>query len=191
MQMTDAAQFRELYNEQRVNQGLAPYDYTKWNANTDWQNEIFQRGFLTNNNVKFLGASEKNRFYLGIGYTSEQGNIKHEKYSKATVNLSSDYNVTDFLRFGFQVNASRTLPSDAKGVSAAIKAAPISPVYNSQRGELLHTLPDFQRAQVWNPLIDVKTRANTALGVNNRAAGNIYGEVDFLKKLPSSKQRSR
>lgn len=182
MPMANAAQFRELYNEQRINQRLTPFDYTNWNADTDWQDAIFQCGFLANNNVSITGASQKNRFYLGIGYTSEQGNIKKEKYSKATVNLSSDYNVTDFLRFGFQVNGSRTLPSDAKGVTAAIKAAPISPVYNTT-GELIHTLPDFQRAQVWNPMIDVETRANTNIAINNRAAGNIYGEVDFLKNF--------
>lgn len=180
MEMTNASQFRELYDEQRVNQGLGAYDYTNWRTDTDWQDEIFQTGFLTNNNVSITGASEKNRFYLGIGYTSEQGNIKNEKFSKATVNLSSDYNVTDFLRFGFQVNGSRTLPADAKGVTASIKAAPISPVYGPDN-MLLHTLPDFQRAQVWNPMIDVITRANHTIGVNNRAAGNIYGEVDFLQ----------
>lgn len=182
MPMTNAAQFRELYNEQRVNQGLNPFDYTNWNADTDWQDEIFQRGFLSNNNVSITGASDKNRFYLGVGYTSEQGNIKNEKFSKVTVNLNSDYNVTNFLRFGFQVNGSRTLPPDSKGVGAAIKAAPISPVYDAT-GEWLHTLPDFQRAQVWNPLIDIETRANTNIGANNRAAGNIYGEVDFLKNF--------
>lgn len=182
MPMTNAAQFRELYNEQRVNQGLNPFDYTNWNADTDWQDEIFQRGFLSNNNVSITGASDKNRFYLGVGYTSEQGNIKNEKFSKVTLNLNSDYNVTNFLRFGFQVNGSRTLPPDSKGVGAAIKAAPISPVYDAT-GEWLHTLPDFQRAQVWNPLIDIETRANTNIGANNRAAGNIYGEVDFLKNF--------
>ena len=77
------------------------------------------------------------------------------------------------------MNASRTKPTDAKGVSGAIKAAPIAPIYN-ETGELLHTLPDFQRAQVWNPMIDVQTRANHSIALNHRAAGNIYGEVDFL-----------
>ncbi|WP_449188607.1 SusC/RagA family TonB-linked outer membrane protein [Tannerella forsythia] len=182
MSMTNAAQFRELYDEQRVNQGLGAYDYAKWNADTDWQDVIFRQGFMTNHNVSITGASEKNRFYLGLGYTSEEGNILHEKYSKVTANLNSDYQVTDFLRFGFQVNGSRTWPSDAKGVSGAIRAAPIAPVYHEKTG-LLHTLPDFQRAQVWNPMIDVETRAGHAVGVNNRVAGNIYGEVDLLKNL--------
>ena len=179
MPMTNAAQFRELYDEQRMNQGLGSFDYTNWSADTDWQDEIFQRGFLTNNNVSITGSGEKNRFYLGIGYTSEEGNIKNEKYARLTLNLSSEYSISDALRFGYQVNASRTKPTDAKGVSGAIRAAPISPIYNEE-GDLLHTLPDFQRAQVWNPLIDVVTRANHNIAMNNRAAGNIYGEIDFL-----------
>lgn len=179
MSMTNAAQFRELYNEQRLNQGLTPFDYTIWSADTDWQDLIFQRGFMTNNNISITGSGEKSRFYLGIGYTSEEGSIINEKYSRITLNLSSDYNVSDALRFGYQVNASRTRPTDAKGVSGAIRAAPISPVYD-ESGELLHTLPDFQRAQVWNPLIDAQTRANHNLATNNRVAGNIYGEIDFL-----------
>lgn len=182
MPMANAAQFRELYDEQRMNQGLGNFDYTDWSADTDWQDAIFQKGLFTTNNISITGSGEKNRFYLGVGYTSEEGNIKHEKYSRVTVNLSSDYDVSNALRFGYQINASRSKPADAKGVSAAIKAAPISPVYD-QSGELLHTLPDFQRAQVWNPLIEVETRANTNISTNNRAAGNVYGEVDFLNNF--------
>lgn len=179
MSMTNAAQFRELYNEQRLNQGLSPFDYSIWSADTDWQDLIFQRGFITDNNISITGSGDKSRFYLGIGYTSEEGSIINEKYSRVTVNFSSDYNVSDAFQVGYQVNASRTRPADAKGVSGALRAAPIAPVYD-ESGELLHTLPDFQRAQVWNPLIDVETRANHNLATNNRVAGNIFGDIDFL-----------
>ena len=179
MNMTNASQFRELYDEQRVNQGLGSFDYSDWGADTDWQDAIFQRGFMTNNNISITGSGERSRFYLGIGYTSEEGNIIHENYSRVTLNLSSDYDVSQSLRFGYQVNASRTKPSDAKGVNGAIRAAPIAPIYD-ESGTLLHTMPDFQRSQVWNPLVDVVTRANHNIGINHRAAGNIYGELDFL-----------
>ena len=182
MSMTNAAQFREIYDEQRINQGSGPFDYSNYGANTDWQDQIFQRGLITNNNLSITGATDKNRFYLGVGYTSEDGNIKNEKYSKVTFNASSDYNVTNFLRFGFQVNGSRTLPTDAKGVTTAIKAAPIAPVYGPD-GDFFQTMPDFQRSQVYNPLIGVETLANTNIAVNNRVAGNLYGEVDIMKNL--------
>lgn len=182
MSLTNAAQFREIYDEQRINQGTTPFNYSNYSANTDWQDEIFQTGLITNNNVSITGASDKNRFYLGVGYTSEEGNIKNEKYSKVTFNASSDYNVTSYLKFGFQINGSRTLPTDAKGVTTAIKAAPIAPVYGPE-GDLLMAMPDFQRAQVSNPMTSIETLANTSIGVNNRVAGNIYGEVDIMKNL--------
>ncbi|HLW09719.1 MAG TPA: TonB-dependent receptor plug domain-containing protein, partial [Fermentimonas sp.] len=56
MEMTNAAQFRELYDEQRVNQGLGSFDYSDWNYDTDWQDAIFQRGFMTNNNISITGS---------------------------------------------------------------------------------------------------------------------------------------
>ena len=183
MSMTNAAQFKEIYDEQRINQGVGPFDYSNYNADTDWQDEIFQTGFITNNNVSITGATEKNRFYVGVGYTSEEGNIKNEKFSKVTFNASSDYNVTDFLRFGFQINGSRTLPPDAKGVTGAIKAAPIAPLYGPDGEGLFQAMPDFQRSQVSNPMTSVETLANTTIAQNNRAAGNVYGEVDILKNL--------
>ena len=79
IKLTNAAQFRELYNEQLQNQGSAPFDYTNWQGNTDWQDQIFQRGILNYNNLSISGATEKNRFYMGLGYITEEGIIKHEK----------------------------------------------------------------------------------------------------------------
>lgn len=178
--MTDAEGFKTLYNEDLANKGAAPFDYTHYQANTDWQDQIFQRAWVYNHNVSIATSGEKGRFYMGAGYTDEEGSIKHEKLTKYTLNLSSDYNVTDYLRFGFQANGSRTLPIDAKGVGTALKAAPIVAPYDTQSG-LLNIMPNFQRAQVWNPLIDVETRANHNKGLNHRLAGNVYGELDFLK----------
>lgn len=188
--LTNAAQFRELYDEQRVNQGAAPYNYNNWGADTDWQKEMFQTGFITNNNISITGSGDKSRFYLGLGYTSEEGSIKTEKFSKITVNLNSEYNVTDFLKFGFQVNGAKSKTPDSKGVGSIVRAAPIAPTFfnytdplTNQTEILLHTMPDFQRAQLWNPLVETYIRGNHNLGVNHRVAGNIYGEVSFLKNF--------
>ena len=182
VKLTDAADFKKLYNEQLAYQGGDPYDYTLWNADTDWQDEIFQTGFLGKSNVSISGATERSKFYLGLGYQMEEGSIKTEKLNKFTVNLSSEYSVTDFLRFGFQVNGVRAQYPDAKGVSGALRAAPIAPTHDAESG-LIHTLPDFQRAQVWNPLIETELRGRTNRSQNYRLAGNLFGEVDILKNL--------
>lgn len=186
--LTTAAQFRELYDEQRRNQGAQPYDYTRWNADTDWQDEMFRSAFITNNNISITGSTERSRFYMGLGYTGEEGSIQTEKFSKITVNLNSEYNVNDYLKFGFQVNGAKSKTPDAKGVGSIVRAAPITPVFydytdpaTGKTERLLHTMPDFQRAQLWNPLVETFIRGNHNLGVNHRVAGNIYGEVKFLE----------
>ena len=163
------------------------YDGKKWGLEDyrnipqyNWQDEIFQTAFITNNNISITGASPKHSFYLGVGYSYEQGNIEHEKFSKVTINASNDYKITDYLKVGFQFNGARMLPADSKQVLNALRATPIAPVYNDEYG-LYSALPEFQKAQINNPMVDVSLRANTTKAENYRASGNIYGEVDFLK----------
>lgn len=176
--MVNASQFRELYDEQLANEGNAAFDFSDWNADTDWQDEVLQNGFITNNNISVTGASEKHSFYLGMGYSYEQGNIKHEKFSKITLNASNEYKITDKIKVGFQFNGARMLPADSKSVLGAVRTTPVAPVFNEEY-QLYAALPEFQKAQMMNPMVDVDLRANTTRAENYRASGNIYGEVDF------------
>lgn len=178
--MVNASQFRELYDEQLANEGNAAFDFSSWNADTDWQDEVLQNGFITNNNISVTGASEKHSFYLGMGYSYEQGNIKHEKFSKITLNASNEYKITDKIKVGFQFNGARMLPADNKSVLGAVRTTPVAPVFNEEY-QLYAALPEFQKAQMMNPMVDVELRANTTRAENYRASGNIYGEVDFLE----------
>lgn len=178
--MVNASQFRELYDEQLANEGNAAFDFSSWNADTDWQDEVLQNGFITNNNISVTGASEKHSFYLGMGYSYEQGNIKHEKFSKITLNASNEYKITDKIKVGFQFNGARMLPADSKSVLEAVRTTPVAPVFNEEY-QLYAALPEFQKAQMMNPMVNVDLRANTTRAENYRASGNIYGEVDFLE----------
>ncbi|MDB5263842.1 MAG: putative TonB-dependent outer rane exported protein, partial [Adhaeribacter sp.] len=180
IELTDAAQFRQLYDEQLVNQGSTPYNYTNWQGNTDWQDQIFQKGMLNYNNLSLASSTEKNRFYMGLGYTTEEGIIKHEKYQKMTVNLSDELQVSKALKFGFTFNGYRAKLPQERSVGGALLAAPIAEPYNAEWG-MYGTLPNFQRAQVWNPLVDIELRKNTAINYEYRAVGSVFGEVTFLK----------
>lgn len=180
IKMVNASRFKELYSEQLVNEKNPAFDFSVWNADTDWQDEVLQNGFITNNNISVTGASEKHSFYLGMGYSYEQGNIKHEKFSKITLNASNEYKITDKIKVGFQFNGARMLPADSKSVLNAVRTTPIAPVFNEEY-QLYAALPEFQKAQMMNPMVDVDLKANTTRAENYRASGNIYGEVDFLE----------
>src|SRR3546814_20914785 len=101
------------------------YDYTNWTANTDWQDEIFQRGILNYNNLSVSGASENNKFYMGLGYTQEEGIIHYEKLNNITLSLNDELKVTDNLKFGVNFNGYRALFFQKIIVSGAFSSAPI------------------------------------------------------------------
>ncbi len=181
MKLTNASQFIELYNEQRLNQGITtPYDYTNWQANTDWQDEIFQTGWMTYDNVSISGSTDRSKFYMGLGYMYEEGIIKHEHMDKISLNLNSEFKVTDGLKVGFQVNGYKANPANSKSVSTAIVAAPIAPVRDEASG-MYHTLPDFQRSQVWNPMIEIDEKKDTRIANEYRIAGSVYADWTFLR----------
>src|SRR5690606_17022873 len=182
MQFTDGPQFKLLYDEQLANMGTT-FDDQFFKANTDWQDVIFQNGRLTYNNISITGASEKNRFYLGLGYINEDGIILNEEYKKYTLNFSDELRVSNNLKFGFIFNGYHALMPNERQVGSAIRAAPIAPIYDPNGTGLLHTLPSFQRAQVFNPLVNIENEKFTNISKQYRAVGSIYGEVKFLRNL--------
>ena len=94
--------------------------------------------------------------------------------------MNSAYKLTDNFRVGFQFNGARILPADTKTVTTAVRATPVATVFNDQYG-LYTTLPEFQKAQMNNPMVDVDLKANTTRAENYRGSGNVYAEWDFLK----------
>ena len=182
IKLTDGPQFKMLYDEQMANMGTS-FDDTYFQANTDWQNEIFQNAKINYNNISVTGASEKNKFYLGLGYINEDGLIKNEKFKKYTVNFSDELKVSKALKFGITFNAYYAELPVERGVGGAIVSAPIAPVYAPDGSGLFHTLPSFQRAQVYNPMLFIEGGKFTQVRKEYRGVGSIYGEVNFLRNF--------
>lgn len=180
VKLADANLFKELYNEQLMNMNITPFDYTDWQANTNWQDQIFQNGTLNYNNISINGATDKNRFYLGLGLINEEGIIKHEDYRKITLNANNELTVNKNIKLGFTFNGYRAELPDSKGVASAVRAAPIAPVFNEAYG-YYHILPPFQSAQVYNPMLDIELSKKTTIAREYRAVGSIYADITFLK----------
>jgi TonB-linked SusC/RagA family outer membrane protein len=187
--VTDAAQFKMLYDEQRANQGQAPYaNFNLYNGNSNWVDLVTRNGFITNNNISVSSGTEKNKFYMGLGYIREDGIIKHETLEKLLLSINDELKVAPFLKIGFNVNGYRaTLPQLGSGptdiIGSAINATPIVEPFNTQYG-VYNRLPDeIGGPQVENPVLSTEARRNTDLKYEYRAVGNIYAEINFLKKF--------
>ncbi len=184
IELTDAAQFKTLYAEQRVNQGQVPYpNFNLYNGNADWVDLISQKGFITNNNISISSGTDRNKFYMGLGYIREDGVIKHEKLEKLLLSINDELKVAQFLKIGFNVNGYRATLPQLGGFGSAINATPIVEPFNTQYG-VYNRLPDeIGGPQIENPLLSVEGRKGTDLSQEYRAVGSIFAEVNFLRKF--------
>lgn len=71
--LTDATGFKKLYTAQLANLNAAPFDYTNYTANTNWQDLILRDAVITSTNLSISNNSEKSMTYINIGYTDQKG----------------------------------------------------------------------------------------------------------------------
>lgn len=184
-ELTDAAGFKLLYDEQRANQGDVPYpDYGLFQGDSDWieliQNE---NAMITSHSLSFANGTDRNKFYLGVGYILEEGLIKHEELHKVTVNISDELKVSNVFKFGFNVNGYRAWLPQVRSFSGALIATPIVEPFNTTYN-VYNKLPELIGGpQIGNPLMGVEETKGTNLGREYRAVGSIFGEISFLRNL--------
>ncbi len=184
IKLTDAAGFKSLLTQQFVNDGQPPYAYwDKYTGNTNWQEAIEQTGVLNYNNVSISSGTDKNKFYMGVGYSTEQGIILHENLKKWTFTFRDELKVSRFVKLGFEVIGYQADLPKLSDFSNSISAAPIVVPFNS-KFNVYNQMPFLlQDAQVDNPLRAVEEGNGQTLQSTYRTVGNVFAEINFLSKF--------
>ncbi len=178
--VTDAAGFKQLYDQQLANLNAAPFDYRNYTANTNWQDELLRTGFFNNNSLTFSNATAKATTLLNIGYNNETGVVKNGQFERFIMRLNQEVRIAPAFRVGGEVTGYFSNSKGATGsIINALRSAPIVPV-RAANG-LYYSMPSFQRAQVGNPVATLELNDNTAINRSYRAVGNLFAEVKFLK----------
>jgi TonB-linked SusC/RagA family outer membrane protein len=183
--MTDRTGFMTLYDEQRANQGSPAYsDYSKFNGNTNWVDQISQNNALVNSNsISISSGTDKNKLYVGIGYMDEQGLIKHENYNKFTASINDELKINKNLKIGINVNGSKANLPQLHDFISALNATPIVEPFNSTNN-VYNKLPDqIGGPQIGNPSLFVDGNKNTQLNKEYRVVANGFLEYNFLKNF--------
>lgn len=183
--MTNGSQFRTLYDQQRANEGAAPYAYYNlFNANTDWVDEISEASpIIQQYNVSVANSTESNNFYLGASYTKEEGLIINELYKKFTMTVNDELKIGKRFKVGINMNGYDARHPQLHTYTSALNATPIVEPFNEEHG-LYNQLPsDIGGAQIGNPLAANEMFAGTQLGRSTRFVGNLYAEGEILNGL--------
>jgi TonB-linked SusC/RagA family outer membrane protein len=107
-------------------------------ANTDWQDEIYQNAFTTDNNLSIAGSFKNVPYRVSGGYLDQDGLVISSKLKRASGAITvSPRLFTDHLKIDLNLKGSLTdsqYPNDA-AIGNAIQFDPTKPVYaNNQFG---------------------------------------------------------
>jgi len=133
------AQFRAYVIANDTTAGSAG-NFTKLlgSASTDWQKQIYQTSYSTDNNLSLSGATANNKlpYRVSVGYTDQNGILKTtslERYT-ASVNLSPSL-FTDHLKINFNFKGSQVkqrFTNEGNVIGAAVAFDPTQPVYSGK-----------------------------------------------------------
>ncbi|RTL60828.1 MAG: SusC/RagA family TonB-linked outer membrane protein [Sphingobacteriales bacterium] len=196
IKVADAATFATLFAEENANNGVATPDYSAVNSNTDWIDAVTRSGKFNTNNLSISGSTEKNRFTLGMGYTKDEGIIRHEQLEKIQLSFNDEFKLNKALKVGVVFNTSRQKnPYDATWVlDAARKVMPqVSSgtksfkVQDPYSGDSTNTniysglINSLQNSGVINPLVQLENEWDKVINTEYRYVGSVYAELNFLK----------
>lgn len=161
-------------------------------SNTDWNDQIYQNAFGTDNNVSIAGRLAKNfPIRVSIGYYNQSGLLKTDKAERLTgsVSLSPSF-FDDHLKVNVNVkgsvNNNRFAETDA--IWAAATYNPTLPVYSGSHAfggylEALDNVGEPVNAAVLNPLGYIKQNKSTSKVTRFVGNADVDYRVHFLPDL--------
>ncbi|MDB9955039.1 SusC/RagA family TonB-linked outer membrane protein, partial [Flavobacteriaceae bacterium] len=78
------------------------------NANTNWQDVIFDGGVISSHSFTARGGSKRTKFSTALNYLHDEGVLLTDDYKKYAIKLKVDTKLTDKLSFGVNLSPSIT-----------------------------------------------------------------------------------
>jgi TonB-linked SusC/RagA family outer membrane protein len=123
----NADQVRSIVNER----GSAAQKAMIGSANTDWQNEIYQKAFASDNNISLTGGLKSLPYRFSLGYLTQEGILKTDKLDRASASLSVNPTFFDnHLRVDVNLKGSqqKTRFANQAAIGTAVYFDPTQPV---------------------------------------------------------------
>lgn len=176
-----ADEYRAIVNEK----GTATEKAMLGKANTNWQDEIYQKAFGGDYNLSATGGIKKLPYRLSAGYTYQDGILKTSNMKRTSVSL----NLTpSFFNNALKVNINlkgvyqKTRFADEGAIGAAIGFDPTQPVHvSNQYGNY------YEWVNAAGVPIELATKNPVARLMLNSSLSDVYRSIGSIKldyKLP-------
>lgn len=159
------------------------------NANTDWQDEIYAPGLVTNHDLAIVGGTKSAAYSFGGGYYKEESVLPGQNYSRLSARAAIDQKVGKFLRFGFTSSNNYSITNGSNlGIYSVLTASPlVSPTDKDGNQRRVMQLPEdkywITTRETIEDIVDNEkwVNKNTDYGTYN----SFYGEISapFIEGL--------
>ena len=68
--------------------------------NTNWKDQVYKTGMVTDHQVAISGGNEKTKFYTGFGYNKTKGIVTGSEFERYSGRVNVDHKAYDWLRVG-------------------------------------------------------------------------------------------
>lgn len=148
-------------------------------ANTDWQDELTQKGVSNTLNLSMGGANSENfSYFTSAGYQDQEGILKNSRLKRYSGKLNLNQKAfSNRLNINFNLTASRTenlRPDITSTMSDMLNLNPTIPPYTNGEPTLLNT-------NALNPLARYNLFSDRA--INHRILANIAPSIEILDGL--------
>lgn len=183
LSMLNGAQFKDLAIEMGETSDAAFWD--KYNANTDWQNEVFRNALSKNYQLSGMGGTKKLNYYMSGSWTDQEGIVLNNGLKRLTLKTNLDYKLFSFLKVGTSLAF-----DDWKDVSVP---------ENNRNGVITRLFTSIPNIGIWDPdqtsmyarspfINDLENPYSTVYQPDHsyksdRLHGNVYAEASLLKNL--------
>ena len=182
VEMTNATEYATAVNELY---GLLNQDPLFTNTNlgegTNWRDVILRDAMVTNHQISVNGGGEKSTYNLSLGYLNQDGIVENNNYKRYTARLSSDFQIFEPLKIGYNVTGSSSASKDAPGsiFRGMYAASPVVPVFNPDGSYGDPNTFNLGNGSNMNPqaTLDFFNQRTTRYKVT----GNVFAELKFLK----------
>lgn len=164
-------------------------DYYRYNANTNWQNQVLAPSLKQNVYLNVAGGDEVATYVLSLGYLNHDGMVKNTGFSRFNTRFNSEIKFSQKFRVLANMSfmyATKHLPNEGGNIAlnpilASLVKAPFTAphIYNAEGRKS----PNLEDADFWNlsnPYVLVNNK-NNIVNINYR----FFGSFEFIYNINS------
>ena len=152
---------------------------------TDWQDEVYKSGYITNHSIGTSGGTEETQFSISAGYFKQTTVLPGQAFTRYSLSGVIDQKIGDRIRIGLNTMNSFNI-TDGENVSPMFSILTLSPLYNAYNpdGSILEQ-PALGSAnpETRNPLLIYRDETWKQQRRRLRTFNSLYAEVKILEGL--------